>query len=229
MLGIAPGKAALDAAMPAIGLAIFPWHHADNLFAAHFGPERAANAAIGAGGDDARSGVPISDRLFLDQRRGRAGLHTGTAGHAFAAKEIVGACPAEIFEAKPRPPWSAPACLAPRHRPARSANRRCIWTDQNRNRDWNVLGLAQMVPAVIVITHIAQADRPGLILQFAIVIGAACQAIERVIGNIEFHHPLPQILPDAAFGCGPPCPASAGVVQLAGVPAPVNFDKAQSA
>ena len=49
--GIAPGEAALDAAMAAIGLAVLPRHHADDLLALHLGAEGAADAAIGAGGD----------------------------------------------------------------------------------------------------------------------------------------------------------------------------------
>jgi hypothetical protein len=58
--GIAPGEAALDAGMAAIGLAVLVRHHAHQLVAAHFGLEGAADAAIGAGGDTECSGWPIS-------------------------------------------------------------------------------------------------------------------------------------------------------------------------
>ena len=43
------------------------------------------------------------------------------------------------------------------------------------------------------ITHIAQAHGPRHILQFAVTIGAASQAIQRVIGNIQLHHAAPQL------------------------------------
>ena len=83
MLGIAPGEPPLDAAMPAIGLAGLFRHHPHDLFAAHFGAERAADAAIGAGGDDGAFGRADLDDLFLDQRRRWARLHTGPARYAF--------------------------------------------------------------------------------------------------------------------------------------------------
>src|SRR3546814_2626035 len=40
----------------------------------------------------------------------------------------------------------------------------------------------------IAVAHVAQAHRPRLILQFAIAIGRAGQAVERMVGNIKFHH-----------------------------------------
>src|SRR5690606_31223566 len=50
--GIAPGEAALDAAVAAVGLAVLVRDHAHQFIAAQLGLERAADAAIGAGGDD---------------------------------------------------------------------------------------------------------------------------------------------------------------------------------
>jgi len=38
------------------------------------------------------------------------------------------------------------------------------------------------------ITHVAEADHSGHVLQLAIAIGRAGQAVERVVGDIEFHH-----------------------------------------
>ena len=48
---IAPGEAALDAAMALIRLAVLVGDHADDPVALHFSLEGAADAAIGAGGD----------------------------------------------------------------------------------------------------------------------------------------------------------------------------------
>src|SRR3954465_938818 len=76
---IAPGEAALDAAMAAIGLAVFPRHHAHDLLALHLRLEGAADPAISAGRDLRGLGKPdLANRFFL-QRSGRAGLDAGAA------------------------------------------------------------------------------------------------------------------------------------------------------
>ena len=77
--GIAKGEAALDAAMPVIGLAILVGHHAHDLVAFKLRLERAADPAIGAGGQHRAVGHAKIDNAFFLQRRGGAGLHTGTA------------------------------------------------------------------------------------------------------------------------------------------------------
>ena len=89
MLRIAPGKAALYAAMSAIGLAVFVRDHPHQLFAAHFGAEGAANTAISAGRDNAAFGCADFDHFLLNQCRRRAGLHTSPARHAFRLEEII--------------------------------------------------------------------------------------------------------------------------------------------
>ena len=45
-----------------------------------------------------------------------------------------------------------------------------------------------MILALVAVAHLAQADDAGHVLQFAMSIGGARQAIERVIGNVQFHH-----------------------------------------
>ncbi len=89
MLGIAPGEAALDAAVAAIGLAVLPRHHAHQFLAPHFRAEGAAHATIGAGSDDGAVGCAGFHDLLLDQGCGRAGLHTRPTGHAFRAEKIL--------------------------------------------------------------------------------------------------------------------------------------------
>ena len=51
-----------------------------------------------------------------------------------------------------------------------------------------------MVLALIAIAHIAQTDRTGHILQFAIAIGATGETIERMVGDVELHHAFAQTL-----------------------------------
>ena len=80
---VAPGEPAFDAGVAAIGLAVLVRHHAHQFFAAHFRLERAADAAIGAGRHHRMLGLADLDDLLLVQRRRRAGLDAGAAGHAF--------------------------------------------------------------------------------------------------------------------------------------------------
>ena len=49
----------------------------------------------------------------------------------------------------------------------------------------------EMVLAVKTIAHITQTDRTGHVLQFAVAVGRAGQAIERVIGDVQLHDIAP--------------------------------------
>ena len=87
-----------------------------------------------------------------------------------------------------------------------------------------------MVGALVAVAHVAQADRAGHVLQLAVAVGRAGQAVERVIGDVELHHARAQLLEPLASGCARPCPAATGVVQEAGVPrAALDLDQAQAA
>ena len=57
-----------------------------------------------------------------------------------------------------------------------------------------------MVVAFIAKPHIAQTDVGGLVLQFTVVIGAARQAIERMVGDIQLHDPLAELLEARRLG-----------------------------
>ncbi len=45
-----------------------------------------------------------------------------------------------------------------------------------------------VVLAVVAVAHFAQADRARHVLQFAVAIGGAGQAVERMVGDIKLHH-----------------------------------------
>src|SRR5262249_9015279 len=84
---VAPGEATLHAGMAAVRLAVFIGHHANELFAAHFRFERAADAAIRAGSDNRMLRLTdLDDALFVQSRR-RAGLHASTARYALRTQE----------------------------------------------------------------------------------------------------------------------------------------------
>ena len=174
MLGIAPSKAALDAAMTAIGFAVFIRNHTDQLFAAHFRAEGAANTAIGASRYDAAFRCADFDNFFLDQSCGRAGLHTGTARNAFRTQKIIAGKAGGYF----RIPSSA------FHRERKRALHFVTGADATRASDALArieikigVGVIFFLPQMCrlnIITHIAQAYGAGLILQFAVPIGGAC-------------------------------------------------------
>ncbi len=87
--GIAPGEAPLDAGMAAIGLAVLVGHHAHDFLAAHFRLEGAADAAVSTRRHHGMFRLADLDHGFFRQRRGRAGLYAGAAGHAFGAEKIL--------------------------------------------------------------------------------------------------------------------------------------------
>src|SRR5262249_34215301 len=57
-----------------------------------------------------------------------------------------------------------------------------------------VLAWVGVLVAVIAVADVAQADRAGHVLQLAVAVGRAGQAIERVIGNVELHDAAAQAL-----------------------------------
>ena len=200
MAGIAKGKPALDAGMAAIGLAILIGHHTHHVFAAHLGLKAATDAAIGAGGDQGMLGQADLDHRFFAQGRGRAGLDTGAARHAFGVHK-------GLVHARRHLGLKAPAL----NRQGKCALD--LVAGPNAARTGNAFGWikgeigiggiglgAQMVLALITIAHIAQANLARRILQFAVAIGRAGQAIERMVGNIKLHHPLAQGTQERGLG-----------------------------
>ena len=89
MLGIAPGKAALDARMAAIGFAVFVRNHPHQLLTAHLGPKGTAYAAIGACGHNAAVRRAYFHDFLFDECGRWTCLHTCPARHAFASHEII--------------------------------------------------------------------------------------------------------------------------------------------
>ena len=220
VVGIAPGEAALDAGMAAIGLAVLERHHADDFLAAHLRLEGAADAAIGAGSDDRMLGLADLDHGLLGQRRRRAGLHAGAAGDAFRAQEaFVHAGRDAAFETTTRDGQRESAlhflagadaaraddafrgiigevriALVLRHPVVVLAvMRRMIVRVTFR------LG-EDVVLAVIAVAHVAQADRAGHVLQFAVAVGGAGQAVQRMVGDIQLHHALAELLQPRVLG-----------------------------
>ena len=186
--------------MAAIGLAVLVGQHAHDLFAAHLGLEGAADAAIGASGDHGVLGRPDLDHRFLVQRRSRAGLHAGAARHAFKLEERPGlARRDEQLKAAPGDGQreSALHLLACPH---------AARTDDAFRRLVGEIGIGSVdarigvALAVVTVAHLAQAHGASHVLQLAVAIRRAGQAIERVLRDVELHHALAQPLQPLGLG-----------------------------
>jgi hypothetical protein len=51
-----------------------------------------------------------------------------------------------------------------------------------------------VVLAFVAVAHFAQADHASHVLQFAVAVGRAGEAVERVVGDVQLHHALAQLL-----------------------------------
>ena len=178
---IAVSEAALDAGMASIGLAILVGEHAHHFLAAHLCLERAADAAIGAGGDHGMVRRSDLDHRFLVERRSRAGLHAGAARHAFRLEERPGlARRDERLEAAPGDGQSEGALhllAGPHAARADDALRGLVG-----EIGVGIVDAGIWVPlAVVAVAHLAQSDRAGHVLKLAIAIGRAGQAVERML------------------------------------------------
>ena len=194
MRGVTPGKAALHAGVAFVGLTVLVRHHAHDFVTLHLRLERATHAAIGAGGDLGVLGLAeMDDRLFL-QRRGRASGHTGAARHALGVHErLVLSGRDTRFEAAPRDRQRECALrfLAGAHAAVADDALRGVVGEVGVRL---VFLAVEVIFAVEAVTHFAQARHAGHVLQFAVAIGGAGQAVERVIGDVQLHHALAQFL-----------------------------------
>ena len=209
--GVTPGEAALDAGMAAIGLAVLVGHHAHDFLAAHFRLEGAADAAIGAGRHRRMFGLADLDHGFLGQGRGRAGLHAGAAGHAFGAQETLAHArrnAAVKAAAGNGQREGALHFLAGAHAARADDAFRGVVGEVGIGfvlRHPGRVGLAvrlgeHVVLALIAVAHVAQADRARHVLQFAVAVGGTGQAVQRMVGDIELHHALAQLLQPLGLG-----------------------------
>jgi hypothetical protein len=183
MVGVAPGEAALDARVAAIGLAVLVRHHAHQLLATHLRLEAAAHAAIGAGRDDRMLGPAELDHRLLDQRIRRTGLHAGAARHALGAQEVVDRragrdlrLEAPALDGKGE---GALHLVAGAHA-ARADD--ALGRIEHEIGIRLVLRLGQMIDAVVAVAHLAEAHRFHHLLQ--VVSGGT----GRMIRKIELHH-----------------------------------------
>ena len=175
-----------------VGAAVLVGHHAHDLRAFHLGLERAAHAAVGARGDLAVIGLAVVDDRLLHQRGGGTGLHAGTARDAFGRQEVGRARGDHGSEAAAvdRQGESALHFLARAHA-ARADD--ALGRIEGEVRVGGVLLRAQMIGAVVAIAHVAQPHDAGHLLQLAVAVRRAGEAVERVVGDVELHHAAAQL------------------------------------
>ena len=174
--------------MPVIGLAVLVRNHAHQFRPFHFRAERAAHAAVSAGGHHAVVGLAFVDDVFFDQRCRRTGLHAGAAGHAFGFHERL------VFARRHHGGEAAPVDGQRERALHFLAGSHAARADDAFARVEGEIGIGSVFPglqvilALVAVTHFAQAHHTGHVLQFAIAVGGASQAIERMIGDVQLHH-----------------------------------------
>ena len=198
--GVAPGEATLHARVTLVGATVLVRHHAHHLLALHLGLERAADAAVGAGGDDRPARLThLDDRLLGERRRG-AHLHAGAARHAVGLEERAagagGDTRAEAATLDGERERALDVFAGPHATRADDALRRI----EREVRVGLVLGELEVVVAGVAVAHVAQADLTGRVLQLAVAVGRAGEAVERVVGDVQLHHAAAQPLEAAATG-----------------------------
>ena len=75
----------------------------------------------------------------------------------------------------------------------------------------------EVVGALVAVAHVAQPDGAGHVLQLAVAVGRAGEAIQRMVGDVELHHAAAQ-LRRARVCVWTFMPGATGVVHEAGVP-----------
>ena len=87
----------------------------------------------------------------------------------------------------------------------------------------------QVILSLHAVAHIPEAHGTGHILQFTVAIGGASEAVEGVVGNIEFHHALAQLVEARGLGVDRHAFCARGGAGSGCTGAAFNLDQAQPA
>ncbi|MDT4831411.1 hypothetical protein FQZ97_649210 [compost metagenome] len=176
-----------------VGVAALVRHHAHDLVALHLGLEGTTDTAVGAGSDHAVLRLPHLDDALFHQCRGRAGLNAGTAGDALGvhegfvlARRDLGAEAAAVDGQRE----GALYLLAGAH--AAGADDALARIETEVGVGVVLLGV-QVVFAAETVAHLAQPHGSGHVLQLAVAVGRAGQAVQRVVGDVQLHDVAAQL------------------------------------
>ena len=196
---VSPGEASLHARMTLVRPSVLVGDHADDLVAAQLGFERAADPAVRAGGDHgAARHAQVDDGLLLE-RRGRAGLHARAARNALRAQEV--ACPRRNLRAetpaRDREGEGALDLLAGPH--AARADDALGAVEGEIGVALVLLGV-QVVVTCVAVADVAKADGTGHVLQLAVPVRGAGQAVQRMVRDVQLHDAATELLEARGLG-----------------------------
>ena len=198
--GVAKGEPPLHAGVAVIGMAVAVRHHAHELAALGLRTEGAADPAVRASGDDRALRLAVLDDRLFNQRGGGAGLDAGAAGNALGIDEGVVLAGDDLgVEAAPADGQGVGALLLLAGAHAAGADD-ALGRVEAEIQGRLVLGLIQVMGAVVAVAHGPQAHRAGHVLQFTITVGGASQAIQRMVGDVELHDVAPQFRQPGRLG-----------------------------
>ena len=171
-----------------IGVPVLVRHHAHHFLALHLGAERAADPAVGAGGDEAVLGLTLRDQRIFRQGGGRAGLYAGSAGDALGVHEghVLTGRNGRIKTARLNGERQGSLLLVAGAHAARADD--AFARIEGEVGVAGILRSIQMIGTRIAVAHLAQAHHARHVLQLAVSVRRAGQAIQRVIRDVQLHH-----------------------------------------
>ena len=174
-----------------VRLAVFPRHHTNHFTAFHFCFEAATHTAIGAGRHCAVLGDTNLDHGLFSQGRGWASLYTGATRNALGLHErFVLACRHARVKttAINRQRKRTLSLLTSAYAAVTDDALRRVVSEVRVRLILLQLGMGLDRCTALGVAHFTQANQTSHVLQLAIAIGGASQAIQRVIGNVQLHH-----------------------------------------
>src|SRR5665213_348973 len=186
---VPPREAALHARVAVVRLAVLKRNHADHFRALHFRLERAAHAAIRAGGDNRVFSLAFRQNALFDQRRRGTRLYARSARYTFGIEERLAAGGNFGFEsASLNGQREGPLHFLASPHAARAHDALGRLETEIRIRIVLRFGMLEMILAIVTVADFTQSDHARHILQLAVSVRSAGQAIERMVRDIQLHH-----------------------------------------
>ena len=139
-------------------------------------------------------GLAFCYHRFFHQRRRRARVDAGTAGDAFRIHEVFALSGRNArFETAAGNGQRKRSLLFLAGAHAAVAHDALGRVEGEVRIGFILLHIGKVVGSRHAVAHFAQSYRAGHGLQFAVAVGRAGQAIERMVGDVQLHHIAPQV------------------------------------
>ena len=194
MAGVSPGEASLHTGVPGIRATGLVRNHAHELVAAQFSDERTSHSAVGAGGLHLASGHSQVDNGLLLQGGGGACLHARTARDAFALQEGHTITRGDLRAETASGDRQCEGSLDLRAGAHASAAGDALALIEGEIGIGLVLRCIEVVFPLHAVPDITQPHHAGHVLEFAIAVGRAGEAIKGVVGDVQLHDALAQLV-----------------------------------